>query len=63
MKTLFCNILKYIIIQLHYLFDCIIDLVFGVYYDKKAKKVPPVKDPLLLESAISLAHKIRSIYY
>ncbi|KAL0129366.1 hypothetical protein PUN28_004218 [Cardiocondyla obscurior] len=31
-----------------------------MYYDSKAEKVPPVKDELLLESAISLAEKIRT---
>ncbi|KAL6424912.1 hypothetical protein ACFW04_010053 [Cataglyphis niger] len=57
---LFCDILRYIIIQLHFLFDCIVDFIFGIYYNRKAKKVPAVKNSLLLESAISLAEKIRT---
>ncbi|XP_014467904.1 PREDICTED: fatty-acid amide hydrolase 2-like [Dinoponera quadriceps] len=59
-KKVCFSILKYWIIQLHYFLDYIIDFVFGIYYDKKAKKVPSVKDPLLLESAVSLAEKIRT---
>ncbi|KAH0950874.1 hypothetical protein HN011_011884 [Eciton burchellii] len=31
-----------------------------MYYDHKAKRVPPVKNNLLLESAVSLAEKIRT---
>lgn len=54
------GLLRCIIVQLHFLFDNIIDFAFGMYYDKKAKKVPPVKNKLLLESAISLAEKIRT---
>ncbi|CAL1678283.1 unnamed protein product [Lasius platythorax] len=59
-KKLCCDILRYIIIQIHFYFDCIVDFVFGIYYDSKAKKVPAVKNDLLLESAISLAEKIRT---
>ncbi|XP_011143305.1 fatty-acid amide hydrolase 2 [Harpegnathos saltator] len=59
-KKLCFSILKFLIIQLHFFFDRIIDFIFGIFYDKKAKKVPPVKDPLLLESAVSLAKKIRT---
>jgi hypothetical protein len=51
------------IIYLHSLFDCFVDFVFGMYYDHKAKRVPPVKNNLLLESAVSLAEKIRLNYY
>lgn len=53
------DLLRCIIVQLHFLFDSIVDFVFGIYYDKKAKKVPPVKNELLLQSAVSLAEKIR----
>ncbi|KAL0129364.1 hypothetical protein PUN28_004218 [Cardiocondyla obscurior] len=59
-KKLCWRLLKCIIIQVHFVFDCIVDFVFGMYYDSKAEKVPPVKDELLLESAISLAEKIRT---
>jgi len=58
-KKLFWDLFRCIIIQLHFFFDSIIDFIFGMYYDKKAKKVPPVKNKLLLESAVSLAEKIR----
>ncbi|XP_071564812.1 fatty-acid amide hydrolase 2 [Temnothorax nylanderi] len=59
-KKLCWDLLRCIIVQLHFLFDSIVDLAFGIYYDKKAKKVPPVKNKLLLESAVSLAEKIRT---
>ncbi|XP_018373287.1 PREDICTED: fatty-acid amide hydrolase 2 isoform X1 [Trachymyrmex cornetzi] len=54
------NFFRCMIIHLHFIFDSIIDFAFGMYYDKKAKKVPPVKNKLLLESAVSLAEKIRT---
>ncbi|XP_012527396.1 fatty-acid amide hydrolase 2 [Monomorium pharaonis] len=59
-KKLCWDLLRCIIVQLHFLFDSIIDFAFSIYYDKKAKKVPPVKNKLLLESAVSLAEKIRT---
>ncbi|XP_011634730.1 fatty-acid amide hydrolase 2, partial [Pogonomyrmex barbatus] len=59
-KNLCWNFLRCMIVQLHFLFDNIIDFVFGIYYDKKVKKVPPIKNKLLLESAVSLAEKIRT---
>jgi len=58
-KKLCWKFLRCMIIYLHSLFDCFIDFVFGMYYDHKAKRVPPVKNNLLLESAVSLAEKIR----
>ncbi|XP_018314545.1 fatty-acid amide hydrolase 2 [Mycetomoellerius zeteki] len=54
------NFFRYVIIHLHFIFDSIVDFAFGMYYDKKAKKVPSVKNKLLLESAVSLAEKIRT---
>ncbi|XP_035728447.1 fatty-acid amide hydrolase 2-like [Vespa mandarinia] len=59
-KKLFLEILKCIVIQLHCIFDYVIDFIFGLYYDQKAKKVSAVKNPLLLESATALAEKIRT---
>ncbi|XP_032663090.1 fatty-acid amide hydrolase 2 [Odontomachus brunneus] len=59
-KEFFCRIFNYAIILLHVYFDYFVDFVFGIYYDKKIKKVPPVKNPLLLESSVSLAEKIRT---
>lgn len=58
-KKLFFIFLRYVIVQLHHLFDCVVNCVFGFYYNDKAKKVPSVNDSLLLESAVSLAEKIR----
>lgn len=58
-KKLLCCLLRFSIVQLHYIFDCIIDFVFGLYYDGKEKKIPPVKNQIILESAVDLAEKIR----
>ncbi|XP_058799780.1 fatty-acid amide hydrolase 2 isoform X2 [Phymastichus coffea] len=58
-KKLLLEIVKCIFIQVHWLIDYIIDFLFGLYYDTKAQKVPPVKNKLLLESTISIAKKIR----
>ncbi|EZA54716.1 hypothetical protein DMN91_006814 [Ooceraea biroi] len=59
-KNLCWKFLRCMIVHLHSLFDCFVDFAFGLYYDNKAKKVPPVKNNLLLESAVSLAEKIRT---
>lgn len=59
-KKLILDLLRCIIIQVHCIFDYVVDFIFGLYYDNKAKKVPPVKNPLLLQSATALAEKIRT---
>lgn len=53
------KILRYLIIQLHAAFDCLVHLIFGLYYDATCKKVPPIKNDILLMSASELANKIR----
>lgn len=58
-KMLFLEIIKCIFIQIHCLFDCVVDFLFGLYYDSKAQKVPPIKNDLVLESTKTLAKKIR----
>lgn len=58
-KQICCTFLRFVIIQLHFLFDCIVNFIFSLYYDKKANKVPPVEQKILLESAVSLAKMIR----
>ncbi|XP_043524701.1 fatty-acid amide hydrolase 2-A-like isoform X2 [Frieseomelitta varia] len=52
--------LKCLFIQFHVIFDFLVDFIFGLYYDSKIQKVPPVKNNLLLMSASELAGKIRS---
>ncbi|KAK9295004.1 hypothetical protein QLX08_010540 [Tetragonisca angustula] len=52
--------LKCLFIQFHIIFDFLVDFIFGLYYDSKIQKVPPVKNNLLLMSASELAEKIRS---
>ncbi|KAG7189062.1 hypothetical protein KM043_008643 [Ampulex compressa] len=54
------NLLLCLIVQVHLLFDWFVDFVFGLYYDSKAKKIPPVQNELLLDSAVTLAEKIRT---
>ncbi|KAF7993866.1 hypothetical protein HCN44_011135 [Aphidius gifuensis] len=59
-KKLIYSLIRCIIVQLHYWFDCSIDFIFGLYYHGKEKKVPPGKNPILLDSAVTLAEKIRN---
>ncbi|XP_076179172.1 fatty-acid amide hydrolase 2 [Ptiloglossa arizonensis] len=54
------DFLKWVIIQLHMIFDFLVDLFFGLYYEHSSKKVPPIKNHLLLMSASQLAHNIRT---
>ncbi|XP_017752741.1 PREDICTED: fatty-acid amide hydrolase 2-like [Eufriesea mexicana] len=54
------NFLKCLFIQLHIIFDYLIDFIFGLYYNHKKQKVPPIKNNLLLMSASELAEKIRT---
>lgn len=58
-KKLIFSLFRCILVQLHYWFDCTIDFIFGLYYHGKEKKVPPGKNPILLDSAVTLAEKIR----
>ncbi|XP_043278396.1 fatty-acid amide hydrolase 2-like isoform X2 [Venturia canescens] len=60
LKQLLFKLLCCMVVQLHCIFDYVIDILFGIYYDGKEKKVPAVKNSLLLESGISLAEKIRN---
>ena len=62
-KKLFLDFAKCIIIQIHWLFDTIVDFCFGLYYSKKTKRVPPVKNKLLLESGVALGEKIRLLRF
>ncbi|XP_053971085.1 fatty-acid amide hydrolase 2-like [Hylaeus volcanicus] len=60
LKKLIKEFLIWLIIQLHMIFDWLVDLLFGFYYDHSAKKVPPIKNDLLLMSASELANQIRT---
>lgn len=59
LKQVIVDFMICMIVQIHWLFDTIVDFWFGLYYNNKAKRVPPVKNKLLLESGVSLAKKIR----
>lgn len=58
-----CSIIKGIMfsifISLRYYFDLFIDYIFGLIYDNTKQRVKPSNNPLILESATSLAAKIR----
>jgi hypothetical protein len=52
---------KSFLIILHGLFDCVIDFFFGLYYNDTTRKyIPSVDHSFLLESAMSIARKIRN---
>ncbi|KAF5291400.1 hypothetical protein FQR65_LT01710 [Abscondita terminalis] len=53
------SVCKVILMTLRFYIDRLIDYVFGFYYNSKCKRVPPPNDLLILESASSLAQKIR----
>lgn len=44
----------------HGVFEMFFHWLFGLVYGGKQKTMPPISDLLLLESATSLAHKIRT---
>jgi hypothetical protein len=51
----------YFLIFLHGLIDCAIDFIFGLYYNDTTRKyIPNVDHPFLMESATSIARKIRN---
>ncbi|XP_067010947.2 fatty-acid amide hydrolase 2 isoform X2 [Anabrus simplex] len=61
LRNFFLRIVLKIWLTFRYILDYVIDLVFGYFYDEtKRQHIPPVRDPLLMESAISLAEKIRN---
>ncbi|XP_968383.1 fatty-acid amide hydrolase 2 [Tribolium castaneum] len=51
---------KSVIRILHGLVECFFHCVFKLVYCGSGQKMPPIKDLLLLESATSIAHKIRT---
>ncbi|XP_057332323.1 fatty-acid amide hydrolase 2-like [Microplitis mediator] len=59
LKKLLASFLCCFIVQVHCIFDSIINFIFRIYYHGKDKKVSPIDDKLLLESAVDLAEKIR----
>ncbi|XP_063244073.1 fatty-acid amide hydrolase 2-A isoform X2 [Bacillus rossius redtenbacheri] len=56
----FCQVLQAFVVFAHSVFDFVVDKVFSWYYDdSKRKTISKVASPLLLESAVQLAEKIR----
>ncbi|XP_043261661.1 fatty-acid amide hydrolase 2-like [Colletes gigas] len=60
LRMILMDILKWLIIQMHMISDFLVDLFFGFYYWNKSKKLPPIKNNLLLMSASELADNIRT---
>lgn len=58
-RMMFKDFLVCVIIQLHVIFDFLVDLLFGFYYNGRTKKIPSIKNDLLLMSASELAERIR----
>jgi hypothetical protein len=59
LETFIFEVVKVTFIHLHILIDILVEFIFGLYYDKKAQNVPPIKNNLLLQSTIQLAQNIR----
>ncbi|CAG9765176.1 unnamed protein product [Ceutorhynchus assimilis] len=53
------GILINITVFVRYYLDLLIDKLFGLCYDPTREYIPPIKNPILLESATSLAKKIK----
>lgn len=57
----FCKCIMNLWIFIHSIIDYIIDLFFSFFYDdSKQTQIPVVKEPFLMESALSLAERIRN---
>ncbi len=58
----FCQFLLVTIVTVaRKIYDFIVDRIFNfIYSGREIKRIPPVSDPLLKESAVSLAEKIRA---
>ncbi|XP_012268301.2 fatty-acid amide hydrolase 2-like [Athalia rosae] len=59
-KKFALDLLWFVIVQIHVLLDLVIDFCFKLYYQNKIQKVPPIKNDLLQDSAVTLAKKIRN---
>lgn len=56
-----CSCLMMILVLIRKVYDAICDLVFAIFYSNvEVKKIPPITNPLVRESAVSLAEKIRT---
>ncbi|XP_069705396.1 fatty-acid amide hydrolase 2 isoform X1 [Periplaneta americana] len=61
LMKLFCKCMMALWIFVHSVIDYIIDLCFSfIYDDSKRAQIPTVKESFLMESAVSLAEKIRN---
>ncbi|KAK7574202.1 hypothetical protein V9T40_011393 [Parthenolecanium corni] len=60
-RSLFCQCLTFFLILLRKLYDLLCDTIFAFIFNSvEVKKVPPIRNSLLRESAVSLAEKIRN---
>lgn len=60
LKKLSLDLLWFVVVQFHSLLDLTVDFCFKLYYQNRVRKVPPIKNDLLLESGVALAEKIRN---
>lgn len=51
--------LTYMLVYIRIAIDYIINFCFGFYYGSKKETIPQIKESFLLESATSIANKIR----
>ncbi|XP_076751639.1 fatty-acid amide hydrolase 2 [Xylocopa sonorina] len=59
LTRIIAQVFKCLFVQVHAVFDCMIDIIFGLFYNYNVEKLPPIKNNLLLMSASELAEKIR----
>lgn len=53
------HVLLKVFVFIRYFIDYFIDWVFGLYFNSRKQFIKKVSNPILLESAVSLARKIR----
>nr|XP_018917434.1 PREDICTED: fatty-acid amide hydrolase 2 [Bemisia tabaci] len=59
-KKFFRSLLFHFLLFLRIAYDWVVDFIISfIYDDSKVKKIPPVKESFLLDSAVTLAAKIR----
>lgn len=55
-KNLFVIVINYI----HAILEIVARFLFQLYNGRKGQQMPPIKDLILLDSATTIAHKIRT---
>lgn len=56
-----CNCLSFVISVLRFIFDYVVSFTFNCLYQNTPSKIlPPVEDPLVLESCVAIVNKIKN---